>query len=160
MATEEDGQSEYLACSTVYPAKELADEAATRGSGSRRSRPGKWVNWDAALSNVENQALVAFFESELEDGRESYLRKRFLRFHCGGKRRWNVAVRQKHAYVWQKGRFENDSEFWNSRVSQPEWIEPVKSGTCLRFHLVSKEDFEGFVEAVGGELQSQEWLEL
>lgn len=156
MATESDGQSEYLACSTVYPAKELVDEAAVRGRKGSVSRKVKWLDWDSALEKIENDCLVQFFRKELEAGRDNYLRKRVLRFRTGGKRRWNLKANQKLGYTWQHGRFSNDIEFWQTRLSDRENVQPVKAGQCLRFYLVTAEDFDNF-KAATMELSNTSW---
>jgi len=160
LATDSDGQAEYLACSTVYPPKELVKEARKRGKGKRGSLPDKWTNWDSAFDNIKNQDLVSFFRARLDASDESYLKKRHLRYRVNGKRRWWTAAHQKQAYVWQMGRFEGDIAFWSAKISQPESVKPVKSDTSLRMFLSTKEDFEEFHVAVTGELQKVEWLNV
>jgi len=75
--------SEYLVCSNVYPAPELAKEAVARGRKRTGTTKIKWPDWEAALSGVANNAVVSYFNQELAASRESYLRKRTLRYrHC------------------------------------------------------------------------------
>ena len=158
MATDVDGQSEYLACSTVYPPKELVEHARTRGSSKRsRSRRQKWTDWDSAMENISNQNLVEYYKQRLAKDHECYLQKRILRYRSNGKRRWFMTARQKLAYVWQEGRFDEDIEFWQRKISQSDSVQPVKSDTCLRMFLSTKDDFEVFHSVVTGELQNIDW---
>lgn len=159
VATDPATKTEYLVCSNVYPAPELAKEAAPRG----RRKPGtgkvKWADWDAALGAVENPALVAYFQQQLQANRERYLRKRILHYRLDGKRRWFVAARRAKAYVWQHGRFEGDVDFWRRGMSTPDDVKPVKNNQRLRFFLTTEDDFRCFHEAVTEKLKSVEWTE-
>ena len=147
LARDEQTASEYLVCTNVYPTPELASEAAVRGrtrNGGQQSTEMRWGDWESALSDMTNEALAAFFRQELAAGCDSYLRKRCLRYHAAGRRRWHVDARKTSAYVWQTGRFTGDIEFWQDRVSAPDSVQAVKRSTCLRFRLHSAEDFEAF----------------
>lgn len=149
--------SEYLVCSNVYPAPELAKESVSRGRKHGGTSKVKWPDWKAALAGVSNSAVTTYFEQELTTDRESYLRKRVLRYRLGGKRRWFMAARTKNAYVWQQGRFEADVEFWKNGLNKPEVVKPVKAGQCLRMFLDSAADFQFFHEAATQKLQSVDW---
>jgi hypothetical protein len=151
--------AEYLVCSNVYPAPELVAEAISRSRNLKASRKIRWNNWDAALANISNQAVVDFFKEQLDANRESYLRKRAIHYRVDGKRRWFVAARQKNAYVWQQGRFENDVEFWKSRLSNKDRVKPVKDEKCLRMFLENKTDLQEFHEMATGELTSANWID-
>ena len=147
--------TEYLVCSNVYPARELFQEAAPRGQRSAMTTMIKWSDWTAALAEVANAALAEFFQSQLAENRESYLRKRILHYRIDGKRRWFVAARQTRAYVWQHGRFDNDVEYWQQGLSEQATVKPVKRGRCLRFFLETPEDFQFFQkEATSGLLKT------
>lgn len=159
MATDSATSSEYLVCSNVYPAPELATEAVSRGRGGVK-RKIRWSDWETALSNISNQAVVDYFKNQIDANRECYLRKRILRYRINGKRRWFVAARQKKAYVWQQGRFDNDIEFWQERIKDKDGVKPVKDGKCLRLFLESKLDFEKFDKATNSELQSSTWANV
>ena len=89
----------------------------------------------------------------MEDNQESYLKKRILRYRLDGKRRWSVAARQKQAYVWQQGRFDHDTEFWQGKISQTDSVQPVKDGKTAI-------DFTAFHDAAKHELPSVSWLEV
>jgi len=157
VATDSLTGSEYLVCSNVYPAPELAEEAVSRGRQRSGTSKVKWADWESALSAVTNSAVISYFEKELEGSRESYLRKRMLRYRVAGKRRWNVAARTKNAYVWQQGRFEGDVGFWKDGLSRPEDVKPVKRGECLRLFLHTIDDCQFFHNSATESLQSVEW---
>lgn len=152
--------SEYLVCSNVYPAPELAQEAVPRG----RRKPGtstiRWADWDVALAAVENPTLVSYYRQQLDANRENYLRKRILHFRLDGKRRWFMAARKAKAYVWQHGRFDGDIEFWRKGISVPDEVKPVKEGTCLSFFVSTEDDFCYFHQAATKDLQKSEWFDV
>src|SRR5262249_23633363 len=101
LAKDTAANTEFLVCSNVFPAPELAQQAIRRGRGRAGVSQPKWSDWNAALANVTNAALVAFYKEELAAGRENYLRKRYLRYRIASKRRWFMAARRRNAYVWQ-----------------------------------------------------------
>jgi len=150
-------KTEYLVCNVAFPAPELAGQAKSRGPGP--VKPGKWADWDAALADVSNSAVVAYIKQQVEEQRESYLRKRNIMFRISGKRRLFCSARKKNAYVWQRGRFDGDMKFWQEGLSQPDDVQPVKEETCLRFFLSSQKDFEFFHKAATVRLQSVEWTD-
>lgn len=151
--------AEYLVCSSVYPAPELAEEAVERGRKRSGTSTTKWPDWETALSGVSNKALVSFFRQELVANEESYLRKRILRYRIDGRRRWFVAARKKNAYVWQHRRFDGDVEFWRKGMSDPDTVKPVKEGACLRLFLTTPDDFRFFHDAVKSNLLTAKWLD-
>lgn len=154
------GGAEYLACSIVYPAPELAKEAKPRGGVGKRGRAKtKWTDWDSALLDITNPAIVEFFMSEVSGGAEAYLPRRILRYRIDGKRRWHVSARRKVAYTWQVGRFDGDVEFWRRELHQKDTVKPVKDGEALRFFLETPDDFASFKRAVKSDLLNTEWLE-
>lgn len=158
LAKDKAAQAEYLVCSTVYPAPELAAEAKPRGpGGGPRPRKLKWTDWETALANITNSTVVDFFNEQLAQNRDSYLPRRTLHYRTDGKRRWFVTARRKLAYVWQRGRFENDIEFWSERLSDSDSVQPVKNARCLRMFLENKKDFEAFHKAATNELQDAIW---
>lgn len=136
----------------------LAKESVSRGRKHGGTRELKWPDWKAALAGVINPAVTAYFERELAANRESYLRKRILRYRIGGKQRLSVGARNKNAYVWQQGRFNDDIEFWTKGLSDPEVVKPVKDGQCLRLFLDSAADFQFFHNSATQQLQSAQWL--
>jgi hypothetical protein len=154
-----DADAEFLVCSNIFPAPEIAQQARVRGP----RRPGVskpiWPDWDAALANVTNAALVAFYKNELAAGQENYLRKRYLEYRIAGKRRWFIAARRQRAYIWQHGRFDRDVDFWQSGLSQPDQVKPVKDDRCLSFSLTTDTDFSFFRLAATEKLTNVKWTE-
>ena len=116
-------------------------------------------DWSAALTNVTNPALVAFYKKELAAGQENYLRERSLRYRIAGKRRWFIAARRRSAYVWQHGRFDGDIDFWRSGLNQPDQVKAVKDGACLSFSLSTDQDFQFFRQAATEKLLAAKWTE-
>lgn len=161
IAVAKDGStnSEYLVCSNVYPAPELVKESVARGRKHTVASEVQWPDWKTALAGVTNSAVTLYFGQEIAVNRDSYLRKRILRYRVAGKRRWFLAARNKNAYLWQQGRFEGDIEFWQKGLSSPDDVKPVKSGQCLRLFLYTPVDFEFFHSAANGQLQTAEWHE-
>jgi hypothetical protein len=157
LSTDRISGTEYLACTPVFPAPELAMQAVTR----RRSVTSdvRWTDWENALADISNSAIANYYNSELKLGRESYLRKRLLIYRVNGKRRWSLAARDNRAYCWQAGRFKGDVDFWSTRLLSNPNPEPVKSGKALRFFVSTAEDFAEFRRAVGQELLGVEWRE-
>jgi hypothetical protein len=159
IAQDATGDGEFLFCSNIFPAPELAQQAVRRGRRRGGVSPPKWPDWNAALAKVSNAALVAFYKKELEAGRENYLRQRSLRYRIAGKRRWYVLARRQRAYVWQSGRFDGDSAFWRSGLSQPDEVKPVKGDRCLSFALRTDADFNFFRLAATEKLLNAKWTE-
>ena len=159
LATDKNTNSEFLVCSNVFPAPELAHQAAKRGKLGAAITDPKWADWDTALNDIINSDVKDFFSAQVKSGRECYLRKRILRFRINGKRRWFAAARRRNAYVWQSGRFDGDVEYWQSGISKPEDVGPVKDGTCLRLSLTLKKDFDFFLDSVHSRLLQAKWSE-
>lgn len=151
-----DGQSEYLSCTCIYPPPEITQHAARRG---REGRPVAWEDWSKALESISNKALVDFLRRELEEGgSEAYLRKRMLRYRIDGKRRFHVTAHAKRAYVWQTGRFQDDEQYWSTRIGAHADVKAVKDGSALRFYLVSDTDFARFKESLRLDLRNVEFF--
>lgn len=151
--------SEYLVCSNVYPAPELAQESVARGRRKNSSDKAPWQDWESALETVGNPSVKSHFERELRNNRESYLLKRILRYRINGKRRLSIVARSKNAYVWQDGRFADDIRFWQDGISNPVSVKPVKNEQCLSFSLETVEDFHYFEKAAGQGLVSISWFD-
>lgn len=142
-----DDGVEYLACTSVYPPPELTQVAVRRGA-RREAPPARgWSDWDSALRDVENQALVEFFRRELASGVQSALGRRRLVYKVAGGQ-FGVSARRRHAYVWQAHRFRDDITYWNDRIGPHVRAEPVEGGRSVRFYLTSDEDFSRFGQAV------------
>lgn len=157
VAKDVETDSEYLVCSNVFPAPELAKESVARGRGHANVTKLKWTNWESALSSVVNQNLVSYFKKELNAEIESYLKKRILIYRIEEKRRWFITARTKNAYVWQQGRFDNDIEFWKKGLSDQNVVKSVKNNKCLRLFLQTSEDFQFFHDSVTKTLLPVKW---
>lgn len=155
---DEAASVEYLSCSSIFPNPELTQHAVRRGRRKKGS-PSKWGSWEDALANVTNEAVINFFRKELAANRESYLRKKLIRFRINGKRRIWAAARHKLAYCWQQARFDGDVELWRKGLSQPTEVQEVKDGKCLRMFLVTEEDFAYFMKIVETEMPKVEWVQ-
>lgn len=148
LATDPNSGAEYLACSNIFPPPELAQQSIARGGAARGGEPVRWNTWDEAVSELENEALKKFVEKELEKGTERYLRRRGFHYRVDGERRWSIESRNKHAYVWQRGRFQDDGAFWREKISDPASVSAVKDGRALSFRLHTEEDFSTFRRAI------------
>lgn len=157
MAVDPGTQSEYLTCSIVYPAPELAAQSIPRRG--RSALPARWDNWDAALAGISSIEVIKYFKSELEQKRESNLSKRHVCYRIAGTRRFYVLARNQSAYCWQAGRFEGDRDFWATKISCPETITGVASGGALSFSLTTEGDFLAFRKSATEELLSTVWVQ-
>lgn len=149
-----DGTATFLTCTCIYPAPELVEHAIHRRGPRKASR---WPDWETALTALGNDIVATFFRKELAAGRDNYLYRRVLRYRVNGKRTWAVIARKEHAYVWQEARFKDDVKYWVRKVGDHAHVQPVKDGRALRFFLTSAKDFEKFLDAIQGELQSVEF---
>jgi len=137
--------SEYLICSQILPAPELEEHAVSRRpTGQGVKKPVK--TWEEALKATTNKALICFYEAKMKEGQPRGA-PGYLHFRVGGRTRWYLGVRSSFCYAWQSGRFEGDEELWRSGLSRPESVKAVfetMATRCLRFHLVTAEDFDFF----------------
>ena len=150
-----EGGTEFLTCTCIYPPPEITGR---RGDGGPGKPKKKWADWDEALLNITNEAVVTFFRSQIDSGRKSYLPRRMLNIDVNGRRRLNVLARRLAAYVWQKYRFEGDEEFWTNKIGEHIKAEPVRRKSCLRFFLASSEDFKQFSDAIANDLPKVKFL--
>lgn len=153
-----EGEAEFLNCTCIYPPPEITKHATKRGRKGK-TKGSKWSSWEDALKGITNQAITDFYMRELEAGRENYINKRILHYRVGGSRRFFVAARQKTAYVWQSRRFANDEAYWEDKIGEHIEIKPVKKKRALRFFLSKARDFEKFVNAIDGDLQTVEFFQ-
>ncbi len=158
LALSVQGDAEFLTCTCVYPPPEISQHAKRRGRGGETdSTP--WADWKEALSKVRNEALVAFFRKEIDQGRENYLGHRDLYYRIKDRRMFFIGARKDKAYVWQYKRFPGDTEYWTRKIGPHLDMEPVKDGKGLRFHLSAAKDFDEFLDAVNGHLQTVRFSE-
>jgi hypothetical protein len=100
-----------------------------------------------------------FYNAELANNQENRLRYRELIYRIDEKSRYWVACRAGYAYVWQRGRFSGDEDFWRKLISNAATVGRRKgrSGGSLRFHLSTPADFAAFKKALLGELKAVEY---
>jgi hypothetical protein len=158
IALSSDGPNEFLTCTCVYPAPELAEHAIKRRRVVGAITPGKWSDWEAALKDL-TEDVAAFYREELKAARSSYLPKRLLRFSLKGRRRWWVSARHSRCYVWQTGRFPNDEAFWKKAFGEDVNAAGVKNGQNLRFFLSSGEELRRFKKIVESEFEHIEFAD-
>ena len=157
LALSAEGKTEFLTCTCIYPPPEITKHAKKRGR--KGTTTTKWSNWDDALKAVANKAIVDFFKRELDAGRENSLSKRILFYRFAGRRRFFMVARKKTVYVWQYRRFPDDETYWKEKIGEHIGIKPVREKNALRFVLSRAKDFEQFIDAINGHLQSVEFSE-
>lgn len=151
-----DGPAEYLSLSCIYPPPELAGAAKRRrAAGAREAQPLRWDDWEAALAGVANPAVVRFFRERLAQGCPAYLPRRALMFDVAGRRRFFMSARARHAYVWQRGRFDGDLAFWRERLGADCRIGLVADGRAMRVFLATDAQFEGFWRAYNDDMNTK-----
>lgn len=154
-----DGPNEYVGCVRIFPQSDLAQEASSRRTRTMGSIVGRWSDWDQAIAGIQNKAVALFIREQIAAGRQNYLKKRLVRFFVQARWRWSVSAKTDFAYVWQNGRFDGDVEFWRSRLSSSEDVNPVKRDLSLRFRLYTEKDFERFLQAATVESRSMRFVE-
>ena len=143
-----DQAGEYLSCSQILPAPELADQALRRGAARAADAASKSPEWPNILAGCKNEVVTKFFQERLELGQHNRPLTRDIVFpQAGGKKGWYVKVQQDRAHVGQTGRFEGDCDFWRERISDPTTILERKSGG-LTFKLYTQQDFDAFLRAM------------
>lgn len=156
--SQENG-SDYLTCTCIYPPIEIASLTRRGDRTVPDTRTRRWADWSDVLKLVENPAVKEFFNSELSSNQERRLPYRELIYRLNEKRRYWVACRAEFAYVWQRGRFSGDVEYWRKAISNPATVgtRQGRSGSSLRFRLSTAEDFAAFKKAVSGNLKVVEF---
>ncbi|MBL7152652.1 MAG: DUF262 domain-containing protein [Phycisphaerae bacterium] len=156
--TEEAANSQgYRYFTSVEDLKRYVSSEILRLEDKEQTTPAKWSNWDDALKTIANKAIVDFYRTELDAGRENRLNKMKLYYRFAGRRCFSLTAHKKAVYVWQKQRFPDDEAYWNKKIGEHIKIEPVKEGTALRFYLSETGDFEQFLNAINGDLQKVEF---
>jgi hypothetical protein len=144
------GDIVLLSCSTLVPTPGLTDIA--RDTRTRQVSGGT-TNWEERLAKVKNADVANFFKKELADGTER--NSAFLCYSLGGRQRLFLGLRQKHAYVWQRGRFEGDIEFWQTKCGPQLEVETKDGATALAFTLSSTKSLASLRNVVDNELQQK-----
>ena len=152
----QENSNDYLTCTCIYPPIEIA--TLTRGPENKAVQTGTaWANWDAALEGVENASLKDFVRKQLVKHQEARLSTREVVYRIGGSTRFYLGCRRKYAYVWQRGRFDNDEQYWRKVVSEPGHLRAVDDNRALRFHLTTEADFNAFENAMTHDLSTAEF---
>jgi hypothetical protein len=156
LALARHNNDDFLTGTRTFPPRELTDLAIRR----RRKREigiAAPASWSEALSFIDNQAVVKFFQREVGAGRAGNPGPRILRFSVGGRVRFRVYAKRQWARVNQFGRFDNDIEFWKSRLGERADVTVVRNGQKLRFYLFDDTDFDAFGKAATVELVDTEF---
>jgi hypothetical protein len=151
------GNDDFLVCTRAYPPPELTEFAIRRRRKKEVGPVETPEDWPAALKSVENEAVANFFRDEVKGGRSNNPAHKALRFRIGNRRRFVVSAKRKFARVYQSGRFDDDIEFWKSRLGKKADVIPIGGGSELRFYLFDDSDFTKFKRAVTMELSSKEF---
>lgn len=110
------------------------------------------MDWAEARKSIQNEAIVAFFDREIGNGRPYSEKYRRLQFTIGGHWRFSVRARRQFARVRQAGPFDKDTAFWASRLGAEGKVQPIERGRALRFYLNTTDDVAKFQSAVEIEL--------
>lgn len=140
----------FLTCTNTFPPPELKEIALKRRFGVR-DQPTEPPTWDAVFSKITNPAVVNFFRSEIEAGVANRSDRRRIHYAVEKKRPFRVSAKRNFAGVFQAGRFEDDIQFWKSRLGTNAMVRDVYAKTGLRFRLYDPDDFKRFKEGVGSQ---------
>lgn len=132
----------YLALQQVFPLPEISDQYVKRKNTQMTNK--NISSWSEFFLKITNNALKEFYEKEIKNGVENYLPKKQLNYRVNNYRFWTCNGRIQNAYVWQRGRFEDDLNFWKEKLSSKKEVIPVKNNSSLRFYLKTKDDFQNF----------------
>ena len=150
-----EGGNDFLSCTRLYPPIELMQFAGPRRVPVDAS--ANWPNWETALAEVSNTALRDFFVTQIQKKQECRLKHRDLIWRINEERRFYVSARNQYAYVWQTRRFDDDINFWNSRLSPDAKVKSVNNECAVRFYLRTPKDFQNFLKAVTVELANTDF---
>jgi hypothetical protein len=157
VALAKHGGDDFLSCTRAYPPPELTDFAIRRRRKKEVGPVETPEDWPEALKSIENEAVAKFFRQEVKEGWSNNPKRKAIRFPIGNKRRFVVSAKRKFARVYQSGRFDDDIEFWKSRLGENSRITPIGAGRELRFYLNDDTDFSKFKQAVTTELLNTEF---
>lgn len=150
------GGDDFLSCTRSYPPRELT-EIAIRRRRKRETGIVEATDWSEALATIQSESVKCFFEAELRNGRPNSVKYRSLNFYIGDKRRFLLYAKRRWARVYQFGRFEDDTEFWNTRLGADGRVSSKANGNALRFYLTSAADLESFKRAADHDLAKTEF---
>lgn len=156
LAKDSSGGGEYVSCTQVLPAQELADQAIKRGA-ARVAAAVEQPTLVERLKRCKNNDEAEFLAERVASGQRS--NKDRLEYPQSGRSRWWVIPRAQYAYVLQQGRFAGDEDFWRARVSQSDSVASREKSGQMRFHLVTSADFVSFQEVMEKQSAGFVWLE-
>ncbi len=143
-----DSAGEYLTCSQILPAPELAHQALRRGA-ARAADAASTPDWSSNLAGCKNEVVGRFFRERLDAGQHNRPRTGDIVFPEAGGRKggWYVGVQQDCANVRQIGRFDGDWDYWREKISAPATVRKLNPG-YLGFKLYTQNDFNAFLSAM------------
>jgi hypothetical protein len=145
LALAADQQTEYLACSRIFPPPELEDHARRVRMQPAGTSVEEQKTWEGVLAQMTNPDFVEFFRQQLAAGCHNKIYHQQIFFYLGTTCAFSVNARKNYARVVQKRRFDDDIEFWKQKLSDQEEVTPIKDGRQLRFYLKTKADIDTFM---------------
>ncbi len=141
-----DCGADYLGIVQVYPPPPAIGEArAVSGEG--------FADWEAMLRTLLNPELAAFVKGQIgKPGRRDKFRQGTIRLWRGGRRLFYIGIKREFARVVQVGRFDDDIQFWRSRLSPLAGVAERNGRSEVTFRLRAASDFEAFDRAFDIEL--------
>jgi hypothetical protein len=160
LATDPVSRGEYLVCTNIFPAPEIAKQAIQRGRKRATNASRTWANWQSAINAITNPALANFFRMAISEEWDSVLSRKCVFHRVDNERRWRIEPRimSGHAYVVQIKRFTGDDSFWAQNLSTPGSVKVLANGNRLSFRLKTEADFAFFLKAIKQDLANVMWL--
>jgi uncharacterized protein YeaO (DUF488 family) len=68
-----------------------------------------------------------------------------------------MLARAPYAYLFQRGRFDGDMEFWRKRLGPDCRFDPLRDGKAMRFFLNKPDEFDAFWRAYREEIPGKDF---
>jgi hypothetical protein len=144
-------QTEYLSGERVYPPLEIEDQIRQRkrGASALSTTP------EEVITTASNNDLASFDQAQNNSSIQNSSSVRYddknktFKYVVNKRIEWVVGIKKNYASVWQYRRFAGDLDFWRQRLSSPESVGERETNRALAFRLLSKMDFQNFLDAVG-----------